>query len=99
MYNPFFHLQLEMLNKTGLVDQAVEISAMGTERYPAFSTLWKKRLELSISRQDPVKEVQKLLKQAELKVPQKVVLVRVTNFAEVIAIKECAWSDKKPLLG
>ena len=80
-----------MLKETGLEEQAIEMAALGTERFPACVELWKRRLELLIDRQEPVKQVQKLLKQAQTKVPAKVVhilcSVSLLNNSEPISDK------------
>ena len=53
-------------------EEAIEMAALGTERFSASVGLWKKRLELHIAREEPVKQLQKLLKQAQIAVSAKV---------------------------
>ena len=68
--------QLTMLAETGMEEEAIEMAALGTERFSASVGLWKKRLELHIAREEPVKQLQKLLKQAQIAVSAKVTYIK-----------------------
>ena len=61
-------------------EESIEMAALGTERFSASVGLWQKRLELQIAREEPVKHVLKLLKQAQTTVSAKVCIKNLLGF-------------------
>ena len=93
---PFYFIitvsfQLDMLCKSGLVNKAVDTAAIGTDRFPHSVNLWKKRLELQITNQQPAKDVQNMLKQAQNKVQSKVGSMEMNNSQNWISAKHTVF--------